>query len=338
MPGEMATQRFTVGHDEGRERLDRLVVAWLAACGHPTPRAEVQRWFEQGRIRRISSSGPQVLDKKAKLAPGTVVEVEPGLPPLSEALPEPDIALNIVFEDAYLLVVDKPAGLVVHPARSHRTGTLVNGLLAHGGFDAGHADPRDPEGHLRPGIVHRLDKDTSGLLVVAKDARTREGLKALFVAHDIERSYLALVAGRARDGHYDTPHGRHPRHRLCFTSRLPEDGDHKRAITDAAVVETYGELGSMVRCTLHTGKTHQIRVHMAEQSKTPILGDPLYGPRRGRAELQAIGAQLGRQALHAEVLGFVHPITNAPMRWQSPLPDDIEEARSALQGLTTRSI
>lgn len=338
MPGVMESQRFTVAFDEGRQRIDRLVVAWLDAAGHPTPRAEVQRWFEQGRIRRITAEGAEPLDKKAKLAPGTVVEVEPGLPPLSSALPEPDIVLSIVFEDAHLLVVDKPAGLVVHPARGHRTGTLVNGLLAHGGFDAGNADPRDPNGHLRPGIVHRLDKDTSGLLVVAKEPRTREGLKALFAAHDIERSYLALVSGRARNRRYDTPHGRHPKRRQCFTSRLPEDGGHKRAITEAAVIETYGELASLVRCTLHTGKTHQIRVHMAEQSKTPIFGDALYGPRGGRPELQALGAQLGRQALHAETLGFVHPITGERLNWQSPLPDDMVAAKQALQRLTTPSI
>lgn len=331
----MDTQRFTVGDGEGGQRLDRLVVSWLAEAGHPTPRAEIQRWIEQGRVRRITRDGSTVpLDKKTKLPAGTVVEVEPGLAPLSAALPEPDIVLSVLFEDDHLLVIDKPAGLVVHPARGHRTGTLVNGLLAQGGFDAGNADPRDPDGHLRPGIVHRLDKDTSGLLVVAKDPRTREGLKALFAAHDIERSYLALVSGRARPARYDTPHGRHPRHRLRFTSQLPDEGGYKRACTEVAVVEVYGDVASLVRCTLQTGKTHQIRVHMAEQSRTPILGDPLYGPRGGREDLRTIGATLGRQALHAEVLGFVHPITGAALRWQSPLPQDMAMAEAALQQLT----
>jgi 23S rRNA pseudouridine1911/1915/1917 synthase len=302
-----------------------------------TSRAEIQRWMAEGKVL----VGATAVRKSSVLAGGERIEIEVPPPPLSEARPDPSVVLEIVYEDAHLLVVDKPAGLVVHPSRGHATGTLVNGLLARGGFAADSADPRDPEGHLRPGIVHRLDKGTSGLLVVAKSAPCREGLKALFQRHDIERSYLALAVGRARAGHYDTPHGRHPTHRLKFTSLLDPASRAggigiRRARTDVEVVRNL-EGVTLVRCTLHTGRTHQIRVHLAEQAKTPILGDPLYGPPPSDATLRRIGDELGRQALHAAVLGFVHPITKENLRWESPLPADIRRAIVALEALTTPS-
>jgi 23S rRNA pseudouridine1911/1915/1917 synthase len=246
-----------------------------------------------------------------------------------------DIPLDIIHEDDHLLVLDKPAGLVVHPARGHRSGTLVNGLLARGGFATDSADPRDPEGHLRPGIVHRLDKDTSGLMVVAKDAPTREGLKALLARHDVERSYLAITQGDTTRASYDTTHGRHPRSRLRFTSKLPDNRPGvRRARTQIEPLERLAGT-TLVRCTLDTGRTHQIRVHLSEQAGTPILADSLYGAPPPSAGLGRIADTLGRQALHAEVLGFVHPISGTSMRWRRPVPADMQWALDELTKLAT---
>jgi 23S rRNA pseudouridine1911/1915/1917 synthase len=331
---------FEVALAHAKIRVDKLVVQLLAEAGVPTPRAEVQRWIVEGCVL----ANGQPVDKKQKLEPGTQLAITPAPPPLSEALPDPSVPFEVVFEDAYLLVVDKPTGVVVHPARGHATGTLVNGLLARGGFEAGNADPRDPTGHLRPGIVHRIDKDTSGLLVVAKDAKTREGLQELFARHDITRSYLAIAVGEVRAARFDTMHGRHPKSRLRYTSFPRGDRPHprdvgkqsgadrpgtRRAVTEVSPVRALRG-ATLVRCTLHTGRTHQIRVHMAEQAKAPILGDALYGGLPGNPELRQIAEQLGRQALHAAVLGFVHPITGLAMRWESQQPADLQRAVDAL--------
>jgi 23S rRNA pseudouridine1911/1915/1917 synthase len=232
-----------------------------------------------------------------------------------------------VHEDPFLLVVDKPAGLVVHPARGHASGTLVNALLAHGGFERAGADARDPAGHVRPGIVHRLDKGTSGLMVVAKDDHTRESLKALFQRHDIEREYVALVVGAARDATYDTLHGRHPTDRLRFTTRVQKG---RRAITHVRVLERLGAT-TLVACTLETGRTHQIRVHLSEHAKTPILADPLYGSPPRDPVLRAMASELGHQALHARLLGFRHPATGQLVRWESAIPADMAALIRLLQ-------
>jgi 23S rRNA pseudouridine1911/1915/1917 synthase len=261
---------------------------------------------------------------------GARVVVSPELPPATTAEPDASIALSVVFEDAHLLVVDKPAGLVVHPGRGHADGTLVNALLARGGFERAGADGRDPAGHLRPGIVHRLDKGTSGLLVVAKDEPTREALKALFAAHTIEREYVAVVVGAARDATYDTLHARSPTDRLRFTSHA-ETG--RRAVTHVRVLERLDQATTLVACRLDTGRTHQIRVHLAERAGTPILGDPLYGRPPKAPALRALADTLGRQALHARVLGFVHPATGAPVRWTCALPGDMESCLRALRGV-----
>jgi 23S rRNA pseudouridine1911/1915/1917 synthase len=314
--------RLVVGPEHAGLRVDRLVVELLAKAGEPVARAEVQRWIAEGRV--CVAGAP--VSKKATFAPGTPIDVDPAPPPASDAAPDPNVRFEIVYEDEHLLVVDKPAGLVVHPARGHASGTLVNGLLARGSFLGVEGDPRDPEGHRRPGIVHRLDKDTSGLLVVAKDAATREGLKAQFSQHDIERSYLAIVVGEARTARYDTHHGRHPKSRVRFTSVISRG---KRAVTQVEPIERYRG-ASLVRCTLETGRTHQIRVHLLEQAKTPILGDPLYGRPPNDPEIRRIGEELGRQALHAAVLGFRHPMGGAALRFESPLPEDIERARLEL--------
>ena len=323
-----APHTFLVAPTDPRDRLDKLVVALLSRAGHPASRGAVQRWIEHGKV--LVDGSP--LRASAEVPAGARVEVSPEPPPATSAEPDASIPLRVVYEDAHLVVVDKPAGLVVHPARGHEQGTLVNALLARGGFERAGADPRDPAGHLRPGIVHRLDKGTSGLLVVARDAPTREALKALFAAHDIEREYVAVVVGEARDATYDTLHARSPGDRMRFTSRT-ETG--RRAVTHVRVLERLGQ-ATLVACRLGTGRTHQIRVHLAERSGTPILGDPLYGRPPRDPALRTLGEALGRQALHARLLGFVHPATGAAMRWASPLPEDMERCLAALRGRRPR--
>ncbi len=323
------THRVLVDASHAAQRLDSVLVALLTAQGVFATRAAVQRWIKAGRVRVEGSDQP--LRNRTVLAVGTMVLVRPAPPLRSDASPDAGVPFEVVYEDEHLLVVDKPAGVVVHPARGHRSGTLVNGLLAREGFRADNVDPRDRDGHLRPGIVHRIDKDTSGLLVVAKQPAVREALKALFAAHDIERSYLAIVQGRARAARYDTPHGRHPKSRLRFTSRLPRSSAGvRRAVTRVEVVEALTE-ATLVRCTLGTGRTHQIRIHLLEQSNTPLVADRLYGRSCGSAAVAAAGAALGRQALHAAVLGFVHPVSGASVRFESALPDDMAQALTLLR-------
>lgn len=304
------------------------MVARLAREGRSETRAEVQRWIDRGRV--LVDGAP--LRASVKVASGARVEVHPEPPPATAATPDASVTFEVLHEDAHLIVLDKPAGLVVHPARGHEDKTLVNGLLARGGFERAGADERDPEGHLRPGIVHRLDKGTSGLLVVAKDARTREALKAQFAAHSIEREYLAVAAGAVKDATFDTLHARHPTDRLRFTSRVDAG---RRAVTHVRALETLGG-ATLVACRLETGRTHQIRVHLAERAGAPILGDPLYGRPPKDPALRAAGEALGRQALHARVLGFEHPATGESVRWESPLPADIEACIAALRAPGSR--
>jgi 23S rRNA pseudouridine1911/1915/1917 synthase len=258
-----------------------------------------------------------------------VIEVVPGPAPTTDAEADASVRFEVLFEDDDLIVVNKPAGLVVHPARGHRTGTLVNGLLARPGFRQAPADPRDPEGHLRPGVVHRIDKETSGVLVISKSEAAREGLKQQLSEHSAERAYLALTLGVPKEGRISTPHGRHPKSRLKFSSRVRTG---REAVTHVELLERLARgAAALVRCRLETGRTHQIRVHLSEQSRTPILADSLYGAHSGDPSLQAITSQLGRHALHASVLGFVHPITKQPLRFETPLPADMERALAALR-------
>jgi 23S rRNA pseudouridine1911/1915/1917 synthase len=320
---------FRVTEGLPRDRLDKLVVRWLAEAALPTSRSEVQRWAQHGRV--LVDGAP--CKASAAVALGVLVEVRPEPPPLSHALPEPSLVVPIVYEDEHLLVVDKPAGLVVHPAKGHESGTLVNALLGRGGFESASFDARDPVGHLRPGIVHRLDRGTSGLLVVAKDAPTREALKALFAKHDIEREYLAVVVGVARDATYDTLHGRHPSERLLYTTRVSEG---RRAVTHVRALESLGS-ASLVACRLETGRTHQIRVHLAECAGTPVLGDPLYGRPPRDPLLVALARELGHQALHARVLGFVHPATGRPLLLESALPNELSTLLARLRARLTRA-
>jgi 23S rRNA pseudouridine1911/1915/1917 synthase len=316
--------RFELGPDVERERIDKFLVRSCAG----TSRATLQRWIVDGRVLLDG----QACRAKDSVRAGSVVEVEPGPEPESQAAPDPNVAFGVVYEDDDLLVVDKPAGLVVHPARGHKTGTLVNGLLSLTSFERPSADPEDPTGALRPGIVHRIDKDTSGLLVVAKNQPAREGLKAQLASHSVERRYRALTVGVPLPATFRTSHGRDPRSRLRFTTRVREG---KSAITKLSVIERLaGGRAAYVECRLETGRTHQIRVHLLECAKTPLLADQLYGGPRVPGELVPAAEAIGRQALHAQVLGFEHPRTKAPLRFEVPPPRDFMAALELLRGVT----
>lgn len=315
--------RFVLEGAERPERVDKVV----ARLFPPHSRATIQRWISEGRVT-VDGAPCRPRDL---VRGGMVIDVAPGPELLSRAVPDPAVPFAVLYEDAHLIVVDKPAGVVVHPARGHREGTLVSGLLARQGFAAAPADERDPSGHLRPGIVHRIDKDTSGVLVVAKDAATREGLKAQLGAHTMTRVYLAFTVGVPRSGRIETYYGRHPRSRLKFTSQASEG---RRAATSIRVVETFGgTAAACIECRLETGRTHQIRVHLSEQAKAPLLADRLYGMAPSDGALRQIATDLGRHALHAWVLGFRHPVSGQELSFESPLAGDLARALSALRAL-----
>lgn len=307
---------FVVAEDEAGERLDKVCAARFASEG--ISRSTVARLCREGAV----TLGGVTAKPASKVRAGDVVVLTVPEPEPLQAIPQA-IPLRILYEDETLIVIDKPPGLVVHPARGHPNGTLVNAILHH-------ADVEDDE-TLRPGIVHRLDKDTSGVLVVAKTAVAREGLKTQFQAHTIERIYLAITVGVPPERvTFDTLHGRHPTDRLRFTTRVREG---KRAVTHVKVIERFGRnVAALVQCTLETGRTHQIRVHLAEAGY-PVLGDRLYGRRPSDPRVREIAERLGRQALHAQVLGFEHPVTHCWMRFESPLPMDFQAAVDALRAL-----
>jgi len=298
------------------------------------------------------------------------------------------VEFHVVYMDDAIIVLDKPAGLVVHPARGHPSGTLVNGLLARGVFDPPDGDEEiderpsvsvatvDPAlvaavqrqqkratasaapkrrrssapakraaeapasaslvpiattdlDRSRPGIVHRLDKGTSGLMVVARHPRSREHLKAQFAAHSIEREYVALCVGRVDTITFDTLHARHPRDRIRFSSKVRTG---KRAITHVRAIEHFGLHATYVLCRLDTGRTHQIRVHLSD-NRTPILADALYGKTPKHPVLKDAALAIGRPALHARVLGFIHPMTKQPMRFEVEPPGDFQLALATLRAI-----
>ncbi|MNX60492.1 Ribosomal large subunit pseudouridine synthase D [compost metagenome] len=308
-------------------RLDKA----LAAAFPTLSRARLQALLAEGAVRR---DGQPITSGSAKAQAGLYAVV---MPPVVAATPQPEaIPLTVLFEDADLIVIDKAPGMAAHPAPGCETGTLVNALLAHCGDSLSGIG-----GVARPGIVHRLDKDTSGVMVAAKSDRAHAGLSALFATHDIERTYIALTRGAPtpEKGRIQTLIGRSPHDRKKMAVLK---GGGREAITDYVVQKTFGQpakasgapMAARVACTLHTGRTHQIRVHLASRG-SPLLGDPVYGSGSPAIPVRAAVAEVGltRQALHAAVLGFVHPVTGQALRFETAPPEDMQRLEALLAEL-----
>lgn len=299
---------------------NRLDKSLALLCGKDMSRSRLKQLIDEGMV---ALSGKILRDASYRVKTGEKIHLT--IPPAAPAEPRAQsIALPIVYEDADLVVIDKPAGMVVHPAPGNEEDTLVNALLAHCGDSLSGIG-----GVRRPGIVHRIDKDTSGLLVVAKNDKTHRYLSDLFHRHDIERSYRCVVWGlpSPKSGRIEGNIGRHPSDRKRM-SVLKKGG--KEAITDYETEIAFGLGASLLTCRLQTGRTHQIRVHLAAINH-PLIGDPLYGrvspARKQRLDEKQLGAALGfqRQALHAARLGFIHPTSGKRLSWESPLPPDISK-------------
>ena len=291
------------------QRLDRA----LAGSFPGISRERVKGLIAAGQVS--DASGARALDPTARAHEGAVFDITlPAPTPLDNEAQ--DIALNVVFEDEHLIVIDKPAGLVVHPAAGNFDGTLVNALLHH---CAGQLSGIG--GVARPGIVHRIDKDTSGLMVAAKSDAAHIGLAAQFAAHSIDRRYRAIVNGRPHppEGKVDAPLGRSPANR----KKIAIVAGGKRAVTHYRLIRPLRE-ASLVECRLETGRTHQVRVHMASIGHA-LLGDPVYARTKQahRAVLETLGFR--RQALHAARLGFIHPVESNALAFDSEIPADMQE-------------
>jgi 23S rRNA pseudouridine1911/1915/1917 synthase len=315
MTGGYSEVEIALDASQAGWRLDRALAATIPS-------------LSRERLKVLTKSGALTRDGKAVRDPATKVK---GDERFTLAIPDPvpahnepqEIPLPIVYEDEHLLVIDKPAGLVVHPAAGNRDGTLVNALLHHcGGSLSGIG------GVARPGIVHRIDKDTSGLLVIAKHDKAHEGLAKQFASHSIDRRYLAIVSGvpRQAEGTVDAPLARSPQNRKKIA--IVSAGRGKRAVTHWKRLELLND-AALVECRLETGRTHQVRVHMASIGH-PLVGDPVYG--RGKSGHRKLLNQLDfkRQALHAAHLGFIHPVTKGRLSFDSALPSDMQELFTAL--------
>ncbi|MEZ4360792.1 MAG: RluA family pseudouridine synthase [Kofleriaceae bacterium] len=313
-----ARHQRTVADAEAGARLDSYLAAQLEL-----PRTLVQRLIE---AQLVSVDGAVARKAGARLRAGDSVSAMVPRPRPIEVAPQ-DLPLPILYEDPQLVVVDKPAGMVVHPAAGHGDGTMVNALLFHC------RDLSGIGGVLRPGIVHRLDKDTSGVMVVSKDDVTHAFLAAQFAQKSaglpgaLQREYLAVAAPgpEGERGTYHTLYGRHPAHRQRFSSKVTRG---KPAVTHWQVAERFAG-AALVRLRLETGRTHQIRVHAADHG-WPLLGDPVYGRRPASPELAQLATSLGRQALHAHSLSFAHPRGEA-LSFSSPLPADLQAVVAALR-------
>lgn len=334
--------RATVGEDDAGQRLDAV----LARAFGELSRSRAKELIREGRV---SLGGRTIGDANTRVKPG--VEIEVRIPPPVAATPAGEkIALAVVYEDGDVIVIDKPAGLVVHPAAGHGSGTLVNALIAHCGDSLSGIG-----GVRRPGIVHRLDKDTSGLLVVAKTDAAHRALSEQFAAHGRDgrmvRAYLGVCwsAPERSRGTIDAPLARSVHNRTKIA--VSKAADAREAVTHYEIVETYPQsqgplnrardvavtpVAALLRLELETGRTHQIRVHLAHISH-PLLGDAVYGAGfKASASLLSPGAartleRLGRQALHAAVLGFEHPSTGRPMLFESPMPPAMRALTQALR-------
>jgi 23S rRNA pseudouridine1911/1915/1917 synthase len=345
------SHEFVVPAEAAGTRLD----IFLAQQGLPYSRSQLGRRIDEGEVWLDGNPSKP----GQRIRPGQRVVFVPPPPIPSRDEPE-DIPLHVLYEDRHLIVLNKPAGMVVHPAPGHQTGTLVNALLHHCGslpappprpptlldslrfarLPPGEADEEEDEeqddgpapavlsigGQRRPGIVHRLDQGTSGVLVCAKDEQTLVGLQVQFQDHSIARRYVALVEGVLPErGTLSTRYGRHPRDRKKFTGR----GGSKKAVTHYAVIERLPG-ATLVEVQLETGRTHQIRVHLSEAGH-PVLGDTLYGKPARHRPVQQVSAALGHQALHARLLGFVHPITGQSLLLTAPPPEDFLRALATLR-------
>ncbi len=294
------------------QRLDQFLAEALPELS----RSQIKKLIEEGRIL---CDGEKV-KAGSKLRGGETLQVEIPSPEPIEAQPE-DIPLDILFEDSHLIVINKPAGMVVHPAPGHSSGTLVNALLHHC------RDLSGIGGSLRPGIVHRLDKDTSGVMVVSKEDAAHQGLAAQFKEHSIARKYVAFVFGQVQNatGTVDRAIGRHPQERKKMSGACRSG---RRAVTHWQVLRRFDrDRLTYLELTLETGRTHQIRVHLSEMN-LPVVGDPVYGGQKrgnaiGDAALRSLVQGLKRQALHARLLGFRHPASGEWMEFSSPLPADM---------------
>jgi len=335
MGGIAEMRSIEAGPDDGGERLDRF----MARTWPDLSRSRCKALVEAGHL---SFDGETLTDPSAKVKSGAVYALS--IPEPEQATPVPeDIPLDVLFEDDHLIVVNKPAGMTVHPAAGNWTGTLVHALLYHcKGSLSGIG------GVERPGIVHRLDKDTSGVMVAAKSDAAHQGLQKRFARHDIERIYQAMVRGapKPRAGRIETRLVRsdHDRKKIAV-ARDTNSKAGKNAITNYATLETFGQepkaaigtpVASLVECRLETGRTHQIRVHMAHMG-CPLLGDPLYG--RGRSSVLTktdegkVVKDFRRQALHARVLGFTHPVTGEDLRFETEMPKDMQRLKGFLETL-----
>ena len=312
-------QRFTFDRSRMPERLDRFLAEALPELS----RSQLKRLIDEGRVTLNNAA----VKASAKLKGGEEIAITLPEPVPTETLSQ-DIPLTVLYEDSQLIVIDKPAGMVVHPAPGHSQGTLVNALLYHC------QDLSGIGGELRPGIVHRLDKDTSGVMVATKTDEAHQHLAQQFKDHSINRRYVALVHGLlpSTKGTVDKPIGRHPtqRKKMSTGSR-----NGRQAVTHWKVLQVYEEDRlSLVELRLETGRTHQIRVHLADMLH-PVLADPVYGGNRIKTlkdpELRRLATSLDRQALHARLLGFIHPVSGEYLDSSSAVPADMQSIIDYLQ-------
>lgn len=305
---ENEIREWVIDQAYAKERIDKYITeSWEDEVS----RSQVQLWIASGHV----TVNGKAVKANYKLAEGDHLEVTVPEPSIVEIVPE-DIPLDVAYEDRDVIVVNKPRGMVVHPAPGHSSGTLVNALMYHC------KDLSGINGELRPGIVHRIDKDTSGLLMAAKNDKAHASLAAQLKDHSVTRKYVALVHGNVShdQGTVDAPIGRDPQDRKMFTVT---DKSSKHAVTHFAVLERFGDY-TLLELQLETGRTHQIRVHMKFIGH-PLVGDPVYG--------RSKGIKMDGQALHAKVLGFVHPSSGEYMEFAAPLPEDME---NLLENLRSR--
>ena len=335
------THEFLIAEEDAGARLDK----WLSERLEALTRTRLKALIEDGALAR---GGEVFNDPSWKLRAGEAYRLT--LPPVADPTPKPEaIPLDVVYEDADLIIVNKPAGMVVHPAAGSWTGTLVNALLAHCGDSLSGIG-----GVARPGVVHRLDKETSGLIVAAKNDAAHQGLASAFAAHDIDRVYEALAVGAPRPGagtvNAALARASSDRKKMAVVDEATHD-NARHAVTHYKTLESFGRsraklkgdaVASLIECRLETGRTHQIRVHLSHIGH-PLIGDQVYGRGPGLAGLKpgdeaanhaiAVLKKFRRQALHAKVLGFKHPVTGEELRFEREAPRDFQRLLAALRAL-----